>query len=334
MAAKRFSIILPTYSGLATLPQTLASILAQDLSSINCELIVVIDGPSKQLKDLVESRRNELEAKKIDLSLVQFKKNKGRFEARVAGAETAKHGQLLFLEDRVFLEDNYFSKLASLDQRLMLSNVIEAKSKSNLIADSLSSVRKLVYGASWGQDFEDYLITADNFEKSPKGLASLWVPKDDFLGACEQFAKDRHATRDSSDDTGVLRLLIENTGPIYRTSHLRIYYQPRTGLGESVKHLFERGPKFVDYYKKPGTKFFPVLAGVYVGMVVLVGALVLKPIWVLWGLIAFLLMVLLLASRTASTIVEGLRITIGLPLVILIFVGGILKGTLQALAKR
>lgn len=328
--AKEFSIILPSYTGAKTIDKTFASLEHQVESGAKYEVIVIIDGPNKELRRKIDSYKNIFSAKNIDFTIKQFSKNLGRFEARVAGAKLAKTRQLLFLEDRVYLTPNYFNKLAKINRQLLIGNVLEDKTDSNFIADTLTQIRRVVYGKQWGQNFKDHEISQTNFERAPKGMASLWVPKDLFLEVCQEFKKSLVNSKDSSDDTGILRLIVDKGHRILRTSELELYYQPRTGLGESIKHLYQRGPKFVDYYLKPGTRFFWTIVLFYV---TLIAAIILTVLWLLTPVV--LLGGLIIAGLLLGGNLKAWpKISLGLLTIILVFCSGILVGTFNKIFRR
>ena len=65
----------------------------------------------------------------VDFKIKQFKQNRGRFEARIAGVKLASSNQLLFVDDRVRLSKTYFKVLLSIKQDIAMANAIEEDSK-------------------------------------------------------------------------------------------------------------------------------------------------------------------------------------------------------------
>lgn len=326
---KQFSIVIPTYSGLNTIKKTFKSLLTQDSSGIKYEVIVVIDGPNELLRELVDQAQQDFQKKGINFEVEQFKENKGRFEARIAGAKLAKYNQLLFVDDRIYLAENYFKILKGISEELMLANVIEKEPDNyNLISATLTYVRRGLYGDKWGVDFPDYYINNENFENSPKGTASLWVKKEMFLAACEKVAHNQQAlNKYVNEDTKILRAMVDAGARIFRTSKLNIYYQPRNNFKDTVKHLYGRGPRFVDYYVKPKSKFFPLLIAIYVMVAVAVILAFIKLIYLAYLAITVLAGTTLLALLFGKDLKGIFTLFVGLPLVLVIFAAGIIKGT-------
>lgn len=330
MANKRtkFSIIIPTYSGKETIGYTLNSILSQSkLNKVDCELIVVIDGQNDALKTIVEGFKLRFNAAKIAFKVHQFVVNKGRFEARLEGAHLAKHSQLLFVDDRIELHKEYFDILSKIDEQNIIPSVIEIEEPSS-ISITIRAIRRKIYGNKWGNSFKDYYIDRNNFEKSSKGTTSVLVEKSIFLDACSKIKEETKGnTKNISDDTKILKEIMVNTKKgILRTSKLKIYYRPRTTMKQQFRHLYERGPRFVDYYLQPHTRFFYPLILFYLSFFSFIVAAILYPYLFIATLILLALITLVFGFYVGNGFTEKLRASYGLCLVGLLFGLGLLKG--------
>ncbi len=323
-----FSIVIPTYTGASTIDKTFDSILKQSPSSLEYEVVVVIDGPNKRLRHIVEKYEDEFRRRRIGFTIYQSEKNKGRFDARISGAELSKNEQLLFVDDRAQLTDRFLEHLDKLDGKTALPGVQE-HTGNNVITKTMNILRRQVYGNKGGLRFKDYYIDKTNFEDSPKGTTCLWIDKKIFLAACLKVKKNEKGdSRFVNEDTKVLREIVESGVKILRTPKLNIYYQPRDDFSASLKHLYDRGPRFIDYYHQPGTRFFPVLISIYVLLVSLVLITIFKPgllYWVAGGLAALTALISVAISKNIQEVATSL---IGLPLIGLSFSLGVLKGTL------
>ncbi|MDP4038664.1 MAG: hypothetical protein Q8P54_01710, partial [bacterium] len=109
---------------------------------------------------------------------------------------------------------------------------------------------------------------------------------------------------------------------------LNVYYQPRNDLSAATKHLYGRGPLFVDYYSKPGTKYFPLLISIYLVSAGLFLTAVFQPDILYWILASLGVLIILTALVISQSIKDFLISIIGVPLIGLIFSLGVLKGTL------
>src|SRR3990167_8596022 len=180
MMAESFSIVILTYTGASTIDKTFDSILKQSPSSLEYEVVVVIDGPNKRLRRVVEKYEDEFARRKIGFTIYQSEENKGRFDARISGAKKSKNEQLLFVDDRAQLTVRFLEHLSKLNEKIALPGVQE-RSGNSVITKTLNILRRQIYGDKGGLRFKDYYIDKTNFENSPKGTTSLWVSKKIFL---------------------------------------------------------------------------------------------------------------------------------------------------------
>ena len=88
MKQPRLSVIVPTYTGEEHILGCLKSILEQNTRTYY-EVIVVIDGPNKMLRERVEVAKKDFEDRHVSFTIDQLSENKGRFTARKTGAELA-----------------------------------------------------------------------------------------------------------------------------------------------------------------------------------------------------------------------------------------------------
>ena len=68
-------------------------------------------------------------------------------------------------------------------------------------------------------------------------------------------SQPEQANRETSDDTRILGKIVE-TKPILRTAAVSVRYLQRTNLSAVIPHTYERGPRFADYYLRPGGRYF------------------------------------------------------------------------------
>lgn len=333
MANKGISIIVPSYTGEEYIQQCLESIMTQ--MPPQSEVVVVIDGPNESLRDIVNTQEKVFNKHNLTLKIHQFKTNKGRFTARYRGAKLAQYPNLLFIDDRITLDDGFFKKIKN-EEKVTIPNALEAY-HPNLLSRLLYLFRKKIYGKQkWGSDFKNYHITKENFENSPKGTTSLWVTKDVFLKACdimqEQYS-DAASIKLSNDDTKLLRIIIEITRSIYRRSDLKIYYHPRSSFMNELRHIYHRGPPFVDYYLRPGTRFFKYILCISAVFVTVLSCALLYPEslpYFIGGVAAGILLISMYIAETVKDVAMSLLL---IPLVTTIFCLGVAKGLFKKLYK-
>ena len=115
---------------------------------------------------------------------------------------------------------------------------------------------------SLSKDRDDFWITKENFDRAPKGTTCFVCSRNRWLAS-----QPEQADRETSDDTRILRKIVE-TKPILRTVAVSVRYLQRTDFSAVIPHTFERGPRFADYYLRPGGRYFALYVGIW-GFVVI-----------------------------------------------------------------
>lgn len=330
---KQFSIVIPTYTGMDHIVDCFDSILKQDdIQKFHFDVIVVIDGPNRALRKIVDKQSERFADKGIDFHVYQFSENRGRFTARQKGAKESKNEYLLFIDDRNNMAHNYLKEVLRADKDALIPNVLEGD-HPHFIAKTMYFIRKSIYKGRWGEDFVSYEINKDNFETSSKGTTSFWVKKDVFLASCSEIGDKSGDIRTMNDDTKLMRHMVNNGMGIYKSSEAKIYYQPRKSMMSEIKHLFHRGPMFIDYYLRPGTRFFIPLILFYLTVLVLLFlALVAPSVLLLFAILGFVI------TFFATFYIVGFSINVffvfmGLVIISGSFGLGLLKGIIIKILK-
>lgn len=326
-----FSIVIPTYTGTEHIDECLEAIMAQQNNKrnkkIDFDVIVVIDGPNAALRRIVDEWSVKFKKFEIPLTIIQFKENNGRFKARLAGVRKSEKEHILLIDDRNNMAHDYIKQVINTGSSVLIPNVLENE-HPNLVSLTLFYLRKKIYGEKWGGDFESYDITRNNFEKSPKGTTSLWIPKNLFIEVCEYIMKEHGDIRHISDDTKVLRAIVDKGISIRKSSEAKIYYQPRKRALTELLHIFHRGPLFVDYYLKRGSPYFLHLLILYVGTILIFAIFVTHPISILYILSLLLVGVIFAGVLLSKSLTNGLQIGLCLILICLSFLFGVYEGLL------
>ena len=332
-----FSITIPSYTGAATIDATFDALIAQAEHLQDAEVVVLLDGPNKDLEQVVEAAKERFSDAGISYRHKALAENRGRFVARQEAANEAKADRLLFMDDRIQVGEGFFEQLFKRDDNVIIPNVLET-SQPNAISRLNYLIRLRVYGKKkWGEDFESFDITAENFESSAKGTGCLWVPKKLFLDICKEMGKglSREELKRVSDDTRLLRMIVDSGESIRRESAMKVYYSPRSEYGAELHHLYKRGIFFVDHYIKPGTRFFPFLMAMPIVLLVALAVVVVAGMsilaWIGLGILGLLaLLTLFLARRVSDVIV----VIVHLPITLSVFCAGVVRGFYHKFLKR
>jgi hypothetical protein len=136
-----------------------------------------------------------------------------------------------------------------------------------------------------------------------------------------------------SDDTKLLYNIVCRKD-ILKHSSPKVFYLSRTSFKEILKHMFERGPRFVDYYLDPGKKnFWLFIFSPLLLFLTSLFAFIFFPDSINY-LIFLVLILLVLASAFLADSLKGFFISIFLmPIFLMPFFTGVLKGLFLKLKK-
>ena len=105
-----FSVIISTYNRSKELKETLSSILTQE-TTLPKEVLIVDDSDDGETERLFEDMRKEFEAKNINLIYIKNPKQKSLTVARNIGVEHSRGDVIVFLDDDVTLDKNFFAEV-------------------------------------------------------------------------------------------------------------------------------------------------------------------------------------------------------------------------------
>lgn len=319
---KKISIIIPAYNEEASIWQLLSSIDAIDYPRNLYEVIVVNDGSHDATASIVRTHPG--------VRLVDLPRNVGRYACRQRGAEAASFPHLLFVDAHSQVDPNVLRVLDQSDAKAINGRVEDAE-PLGAFQTFYRAIRRLLFPKFYRQPIPFYL-TPENFDSEPKGTTVFYIEKDVLFSVYQDLA-DVEMGRDSSDDTKLLRAIVART-PILHHPEVKTKYFSRSSIRASIKHLYERGPKFVDYYLNPSLRnFWLVIALPLLGLFTGVAGIILLPVSLfakIAGAAGVNIAAALILARSAR---EFLVILWVMPVSIAVFYGGILRGLYLKLLK-
>ena len=274
MTPRTLSVVIPVYNARDHIAETIdAAADAIERAGFDAELVLVDDGSSDGSAEVAEGAS----AGRLPFRLVS-QPNRGRFEARRAGVETASGEWILLLDSRLVLAPDALQFIAeSLDNG---DQVWTGHVDMEVDGDPYGTFWKLLAELAWNDYFDNPRTTsfgADDFDRFPKGTGCFVVPRQLLLDAICSFRSRYSDLRYANDDGPLIRWIAErervNVSP--RFSGL---YVPRSRLSAFVRHSFHRGIVFLDGHGRSESRFYPVAVGFYPASVVLALAALRRPI--------------------------------------------------------
>lgn len=321
--AQIISVVMATYTGADNIDRALRSIAYQKIDNLKIEVTVIVDGPNKELYEQIKTHQQTFDKAGIIFRIKMLDKNKGRFQAMLRGAEMS-HGKWIVLTgDRILWPAGFLATMAKQKKDLVIPDTVEEGWEKSAINLTLHHLREWLHKRKGGLS-EPITITKANFEKSAKGSGGMWVNRKLFLWACEQIKNpdQKHV----SDDTKILGALVNGGHSIYWTNETHIIYSPRPGLRSQISHIYNRGPRFVNYYIKPGTRYFLPLMLVTILTALTIILLFAKPIVVLSLGFLWLVGVIIFSLILAQKPEDIPRLLFAIPIMCIAFYMGLLKG--------
>jgi glycosyltransferase involved in cell wall biosynthesis len=324
------SVIFPVLNASEDIEGVFYSVASQiniDKSAI--EIIVVDDGSSDDTVQKVLDNQAVFEGF-ADFQLLRHKKLLGLAQTRHDGAEAAKGKYLTFVDKRTRPDPDYLQNLLNKNHDFVVGNIYMDKHAS--IWDRLLVlIRKKLYHPYFNHPFKDVLLDFEAYRKfkNKGGGGAMLVLRRDYL----QASKNIRRSVNVNDDSMLIENLTKHT-PLLKTSTAKAKYLNRTGFWENVRHLFNRGPKFVDYYIKPGTRFFPLIMLLLAILATNLALVFIEPKFLFYELTGFLVVLVMVCFYLAEDFGDFFICLFLLPLALICFSAGIIKGFLLKLLRR
>lgn len=336
MKTLQLSVVIPAYNAETWLKPTCEKLeAAMRKAEVNdYEIIIVDDGSSDGTKRVADELRHQ----NAEHLRVLSHANSGRYLTRKKGVETAKYSRILFIDTRVWIDENAIKflkdQIASNPDRIIWNGHINVAKKGNLIARFGDALTIL----GWRRYFKNPKLTSyglKDFDHFPKGTGLFTVPKGLITEAFRWFEESTKDVKNSSDDTLLIRHLAERNR-IWLSPRFSATYFARTTLKAFVKHTYYRGQFFVDGFLRPGTRFFYPLIGFLISTVALMLICAFIPglfVWLivvalfLWGL------ELVISLSLGLSVKDALSLFLLSPLFAVVYGLGIWKAVIKQIGN-
>jgi len=316
------SVVIPTFNMAHHLDQLLNSLKAVGLFDHVREVLVVDDG-SYDETSVVLQRWSSVKALRLE-------KNRGRFWARFLGAQKVDAENILFLDTRLVLAENF---LLGLENALASGGGavgwVDIDTTKNIFCLYWQRSHEFIFKNHYSHRDSGAELTLENYDNFLKGTGVFLCKTKDFLEVCQEI-QDLDI---KSDDTLLMKKLLKKTR-MFINPNMRIWWEPRDSLKDFLARIVDRGPGFVEYHILTHRGLF-----FYISMLMLVilfgwiGLLSVAPAYAL--IVGFLsLITLALSARLfAQSWLEWRRLAILHTLVTLSFVVGLIYGCFYHLKR-
>ena len=266
--------------------------------------------------------------KKFPVKIINLRKNQGRLKTRLKGAEAANFRNLLFVDVRRILDKNTLITLGQINYQPLIGHVT-IKGKIDPYNQVLILIRQKIFGKKYfKKNLKSEIIGKKNFDQVPKGTAIFFCNRKLFIDS-----QPKKLSKFSSDDVRLFWNIIKKK-KILKTSKIKPVYHLRSNVKQQIKHLFERAPRFTDYYFQPSRRFYYLF---WLFIIIIISALLIlaiKPLWFLYLIASWLMILLLIAILISNNPKELIFSVYYLPIITSVFGAGVLKGILLKLFRK
>lgn len=316
---EHLSLIIPVLNEKELIGGAIRSLLSQQYPNGKLEIVVVDDGSTDGTLEVLQGFGDQIR-------LVSLEENRGRAFARLTGAEKATYQSIIFFDARLFVEKDFVEQMSKGPFDVSMVGHVKMRYPSwfGNVMDMLRTYAYRSFYKNLEASAEFFEITNDNFNKTPKGTTCVFFrDKEDLIKACKDFDVE---DRSVSEDTRLFRNVLNRGKTLARNLKATCYYSQRQGFLKNFRHLFERGPRFVDYYYRFHPTYRTILN--LATVIALASILMLVTLPSTWKLIlaTAILADFLFAAVLSRKITEFFQAILILPFVLTSFGLGLARG--------
>jgi glycosyltransferase involved in cell wall biosynthesis len=232
--------------------------------------------------------------------------NRGKFHTRRAGVRAATADFVVLLDSRLILDPGAITYLLEQRDPSRPGQPWNGHVITDPEAPGVGHFWTVTTYGFWGSYLarpKPTLITAENFDRVPKGTGLLAISRSTFEAACAANLPGPNAHLES-DDTKILRWIVDRD-PLRLEPGFAGMYRPRTTFKQFISHAYLRGTLFVDSYAgtSPLRSFLLVLLAMapWVGIVTLAALAFLGKPLVVGALLVAALVAVSVPAAIATT---------------------------------
>lgn len=299
------------------------------LDKKNIEVIIVNDGSTDNTIGEI-NKYNNLLKDYHGWHIIKHTKREGLAVTRVDGVNSAKGKYITFIDKKCRPDKDYLYGFISKNRNIIIGNPYVDKTKS-LWGRVLALIRIKLYYPYFNHPFEDIDLDYDKYVKfkNKGGGGSMFVLKKYYMDVSKTMPKGIHINDDSLFVSRLTQI-----EPILKTASARLEYLNRTGFIENVIHLYNRGPKFINFYAKPGSRFFLLIIGLVGFMIINIAVALVYPLLFIYEFVILLTLLFITSLYLSEDFIDFTSSFLVIPIAITSFSCGVIKGLLIKLLRR
>ncbi|NOE63413.1 glycosyltransferase family 2 protein, partial [Vibrio cholerae] len=242
MVSNNVTLVIPTYNMSTHIFGLWNSINTSNLIEYISEIIFVNDGSTDDtLQVLTSLKKNDT---RNIIKILNLESNQGRFMARYLGVLEANSSQILFLDSRIELPNNFGYELSvAIRDYPNIVGSVDIDTTRNAFCLYWDRTHKKIFKKHYDDANDVIVLDEDNYDSYLKGTTVFFCQKENFISSCSKY-KD---TPLLNDDTYLMKDMVRSQ-PIAIHPKVRITWVPRENLKDFLVRMWERGPSFVEYH--------------------------------------------------------------------------------------
>ena len=324
------TIILPLYNAGEDVQSLFASLSMQEnIDSKKIDILVVDDGSSDATLEYVQ-KYTPLLSDYRSVAVVKNKSNLGLSKTRHIGATTSTAKFITFVDKKTRPDPDYIYSFLAKNRNIIIGSPYISKQRG-IWPRVLSLVRKKLYWPYFNNDFEDVDLDRQAYVKfkNKGGGGAMLVLRKYYVKIS---SKQSHNPNVNDDSKFIEELAAIE--PILKTNDARTEYLNRTGHTENVLHLFNRGPKFIDYYFTKDSRFLPFILGLIMLPPAFIAIYIYSATLVLALFAVGAIAILVLSIYVSEDLTDLYSALLILPVSLIAFCAGVYKGLFMKITNR